>query len=227
MQNTLSCFNKSLFLTELWSWKGPEIEEQTVFSRSNLLLNSKILPNTRATSRDGYSECGYTKATGDTCIFSTLRWGVYDVTWRHNLPPLDFLVAILDFLLTVKSYFEKFNNDSNKFFRIAHSAGMAYSFSTWLYQYIFGKYSRRQVLPWIEMLGKSCQPIINTIIQVLLYLFKGYQHSVCWSWLVLSSRFRYQFIYCTLWKLIAPSFAEKLDRESILWGVWEMKIIAQ
>ena len=33
----------------------------------HLSLNCKMVHNARATSPDGYSECGYTKATSDTC----------------------------------------------------------------------------------------------------------------------------------------------------------------
>ena len=32
-----------------------------------VLLNCKIIRNARVTSPDGYSECGYTKAPSDTC----------------------------------------------------------------------------------------------------------------------------------------------------------------
>ena len=40
-----------------------------VFGRDKLLLllNCKIMPNALATSPNGYSECGYTKSTRDTC----------------------------------------------------------------------------------------------------------------------------------------------------------------
>ena len=31
------------------------------------MLNCKVMPNGRVTSPDGYSECGYTRATSDTC----------------------------------------------------------------------------------------------------------------------------------------------------------------
>ena len=31
------------------------------------MLNCKLMPNTHTTSPDGNSECGYTKATSDTC----------------------------------------------------------------------------------------------------------------------------------------------------------------
>ena len=33
----------------------------------HLLLNCKMVPNARGTSPDGYSECGYTKVTSDSC----------------------------------------------------------------------------------------------------------------------------------------------------------------
>ena len=33
----------------------------------HFLLNCKMVPNARTTSPDGYSECGYTKATSDNC----------------------------------------------------------------------------------------------------------------------------------------------------------------
>ena len=33
----------------------------TVFSGDSLVLNSKMIPNARATSLDGYSECEYTR----------------------------------------------------------------------------------------------------------------------------------------------------------------------
>ena len=35
----------------------------------HLLLNFKMVPNARAPSPDGHSECGYTKATSDTCTY--------------------------------------------------------------------------------------------------------------------------------------------------------------
>ena len=37
-----------------------------VFSGENFLLNSEM-SNVRATSPDGYCECGYTEAIADTC----------------------------------------------------------------------------------------------------------------------------------------------------------------
>ena len=43
-----------------------------MFSIDTMLLNCNIMSDTRATSPDGYSECGYTKVTSDTCytVFS-------------------------------------------------------------------------------------------------------------------------------------------------------------
>ena len=38
-----------------------------VCGENNLLLNCSIVPNTRATSSDGYSECVYAKAISYTC----------------------------------------------------------------------------------------------------------------------------------------------------------------
>ena len=38
-----------------------------MFSGHNFLLNCNMRPNARAASPDDHSECGYTKATGDTC----------------------------------------------------------------------------------------------------------------------------------------------------------------
>ena len=42
-----------------------------VFSGDSLLLNCNIMYNARTTPPDGYSECGYTKATSDTCTSFT------------------------------------------------------------------------------------------------------------------------------------------------------------
>ena len=36
------------------------------------------MPNVRAPSPDGYSECGYTKAPSDTCTSSILGWLVFN-----------------------------------------------------------------------------------------------------------------------------------------------------
>ena len=43
-----------------------------VLSGDTLLINCKTMSNARATSPDGYSECGYTKPPSDTCTSFTL-----------------------------------------------------------------------------------------------------------------------------------------------------------